>query len=346
MSAFIPVSAKLRSSFLRPLEFTTALPANLPDETSVSEEDIRLHTHVARASCSEQEWLGLRSMSAEENKKAEVLSSYGFPLGKELNYDRLAFCTYETAGKYCALRVSDFRHIYGPRIVQGRSCFIVPGTVSRTDKKIAPPGVLVMRTWPGYYRLVAHTFTLPLQGEGASGRSGGGRGCSMPGPAPGHRLIAVEDQEVGADDPATRPAARSFTLKREGEGVAMKDTAVAPAAAPACADAVRAGGAAATVDATLEEKDCAAVAVDTVATIEIHEDKKLARGNWPAANFSFEGMDLKPPHLGWNACIAQWNRTGPKGAGEATFWFPIAVFGPSFKPQKVMGAANLFPAEI
>jgi len=40
--------------------------------------------------------------------------------------------------------------------------------------------------------------------------------------------------------------------------------------------------------------------------------------------------------------VAQWNRTGANDAGVISFAFPVVVFGPNYRPNKVYNAAGMF----
>jgi len=84
-------------------------------------------------------------------------------------------------------------------------------------------------------------------------------------------------------------------------------------------------------------------ALALAATIELDEEKEPARESCPVDNLALDGIDLKGGHVRWDVCMAQWIRTRPGGSGVVTFWFPLMVFGPSYKPQKVLAAANIFP---
>lgn len=137
MACFIPVSTKIRESFLRRIELDTPLPARSPSEQEISGADIRVYRHTATASCDKNQWLALRGLVAS----CQGDNASAMPRGRELNEDKIVFTTYRAAGLYCGLDKTDLCHLQGPMMVQGKVWYRIPGPLTRTQVGIAPMGI-------------------------------------------------------------------------------------------------------------------------------------------------------------------------------------------------------------
>lgn len=43
---------------------------------------------------------------------------------RELNIDKVGFCSFVATTKYCNLFLHDIKHLYGPAVVQSRAIFV------------------------------------------------------------------------------------------------------------------------------------------------------------------------------------------------------------------------------
>lgn len=149
MAAFIPVSAKLRESFLRPVSFGAPLPVRTDAEQAISQLDLKSYTHTAAAPCTNDQWLAFRQLVAHSDGDNAVL----LPRSRELNLDKVSFRSFSIAAKYVGLKPNELHHLNGPAIVQNCVCYLVGGAISRDDNNVAPPGVLLNYSWAGGRRL-------------------------------------------------------------------------------------------------------------------------------------------------------------------------------------------------
>lgn len=75
------------------------------------------------------------------------------PHGRKLNEDKIVFVKYERVGLYCALNKTELSHLHGPSLMQSRIVYRIGGAVTRTRTGIAPMGIAVNTSWPGFSRL-------------------------------------------------------------------------------------------------------------------------------------------------------------------------------------------------
>ena len=169
MSCFIPVATALRKSFLSPLKLSTPHPARSDDVIAAIEKDLKMFRHTATEKCKYEEWLGFRSLVTADLTTSTFRNEASLkPVDKEMNSDRVLFGSYAFALHFCGLRPDQLSHLRGLKMAQNKICYIFPGAICRSTDAIAPPGVVLGRSWPGAYRMMPWELPNQQSADGAT----------------------------------------------------------------------------------------------------------------------------------------------------------------------------------
>ena len=167
MACFIPIATALRASFLRPVKLRTPLPARSSDEVDAIQMDLKIFHHVAKATCTYNEWLAFRALvqaevaSSEYKHEANIL-----PIDREMNKNRVLFGSIPFALLFCGLELHHISHLQGPITIQNKICYIVPGAICRTTTAVSTIGVILNRSRPGSRRMI--DWVLPREDDAAN----------------------------------------------------------------------------------------------------------------------------------------------------------------------------------
>lgn len=295
MSLFLPVVSSLRSSFLRPVESGTPLPARLPSEQFISRSDLRVYQHVVSANCNAEQWLALRSFV--ENEEGRVVSFW--PRGRELNLDKIVFSSYLTAAKYCGLTSTELHHIHGPAITQHHICYMVGGAVTRTNNEISPSVITVYYSWPGYNRLT--TVNINVDDNGVCDDENDN-----------DKAAAENESENDNDSAVAESESENDNDRAVAENENNNDNNRVPV-----------------------EKENEGENQNLVTTLVFNEEKKISRKNYDKHLFDVSNVNIHDPYLIWACVVATWNRTHTDGVGRVSFRFPVTFSGASFDWQKL-----------
>jgi len=109
------------------------------------------------------------------------------PIAPDLNENHAVFSSLILGARFCALEKKDLLHITGPRMVQDRASFTIPGSLARNPSGIMAPGIILHHSWPGWRRLVTYC---PVTGEKDAGAGAAGAGAASA--PPGREATSVE----------------------------------------------------------------------------------------------------------------------------------------------------------
>jgi len=154
MAEWIPVAAKLRAAFFLPPNFHTPIPVTAIAHAAIIAADLRVHRIILEAECSVTELHALRTLSAAANLPGKPLAALLEPIYRDLNETHIVYKDLGLGGRLCGLAAGDFKHITGPALMQNnRVAFTIPGSVARAPCVILEPGIVPMRSWPGWARV-------------------------------------------------------------------------------------------------------------------------------------------------------------------------------------------------
>ncbi len=128
MAHFLLIVSKIRTSFFRPVDLRTPLPARSINAQEIARLDLRVYCFVAAASSSEKQWLSQRAFE-EASEGDNVIC---LPRGRELNQDKIICKTYECGALYCGIEEPELVHLNGPTVLQHKLGQRLAGLVTRT----------------------------------------------------------------------------------------------------------------------------------------------------------------------------------------------------------------------